>query len=99
MCALQGALKAAEAGAGAAALLCFATLLSAAAMLPSAGSSPGLLARVAPGGVEHLVQRLLAVMHAVSGDARLASAAAAAVRVLSRGAGAATTEPVSIDVS
>jgi hypothetical protein len=100
VCALQGALKAAEAGAGAAALLCFATLLSAAAMLPSAGSSPGLLARVAPGGVEHLVQRLLAVMHAVSGDAWLASAAAAAVAALlsmaaphSSGPGAAPLSP------
>lgn len=68
-----------EGGGGAAALLCYTSFLSAAAMLPSAGSTQSMLARLAPGGVEQLVQRLLAVMHAVGGDARLASAAAGAV--------------------
>ena len=75
----EGVLKAAEAGAGATALLCLGTLLASAAALPSGPSSQGLLARLAPGTTEQLVQRLLAIMHAVSGDVRLASAAAAAV--------------------
>lgn len=75
----EGALKAAEGGAGATALLCLGTLLAAAATLPSGTGSQGLLARLAPGTTEQLVQRLVAIMHAVSGDVRLASAAAAAV--------------------
>ncbi len=75
----QAALKAVEGGGGAVALLCFTSFLSAAAMLPSVGSTQSMLSRLAPGGVEQLVQRLLAVMHAVGGDARLASAAAGAV--------------------
>ncbi|KAL4423876.1 hypothetical protein ABPG75_001177 [Micractinium tetrahymenae] len=77
--AAEVALKAVEGGGGALALLCFTSFLSAAAMLPSAGSTQSVLSRLAPGGVEQLVQRLLAVMHAVGGDARLASAAAGAV--------------------
>lgn len=64
------------------ALLCLASFLSSAAILPSAGSAQGMLARLAPGGIEQLLQRLLAVMHAVGGDARVASAAAAAVAAL-----------------
>lgn len=73
----QAVLKATDGPSGAAALLCFATMLSAAAGRPGAGSQ-GLLARVAPGTTEQLVQRLLSIMHAVSGDVRQASAAAAA---------------------
>lgn len=75
----QAALKAVEGGGGALALLCFTSFLSAAALLPSAGSTQSVLSRLAPGGTEQLVQRLLSVMHAVGGDARLASAAAGAV--------------------
>lgn len=74
---VQAVLKAAEGGTGAAALLCFATMLSSSASLPGAGSQ-NLLPRVVPGTPEQLLQRLLAIMHAVSGDVRLASAAAAA---------------------
>ncbi len=74
----QAVLKAAEGGTGAAALLCFAAMLSSSALLPGAGSQ-SLLARVVPGTTEQLLQRLLAIMHAVSSDVRLASAAAAAV--------------------
>ena len=73
--------KAAEGGAGAPALLCLATLLSATAMLPGSGSA-GLMARIVPGAPEQLLQRLMAIMHAVSGDVRLASSAAAAVAAL-----------------
>lgn len=77
-CALQAVLKAAEGGTGAAALLCLATMLSSSAALPGPASQ-NLLPRVVPGTPEQLLQRLLAIMQAVSGDVRLASAAAAAV--------------------
>lgn len=77
--AAEAALKAVEAGAGAMALLCLTSFLNSAAMLPSGGGTQGVLARLAPGGMDQLVQRLLAVMHAVGGDARLASAAAGTV--------------------
>lgn len=74
-------LKAAESGTGAAALLCFATLLSASALLPGGGSL-SLMPRIIPGTPEQLLQRLVAIMQAVSGDARLASGSAAAVAAL-----------------
>lgn len=74
---VQAVLKAAEGGTAAAALLCFAAMLSSSAQLPGAGSQ-SLLPWVVPGTPEQLQQRLLAIMHAVSGDVRLASAAAAA---------------------
>ena len=63
-------------------MLCLASLMSAAAALPSVASTQAVIARLAVGGVEQVLQRLLTIMHAVGGDARLASAAAGTVAAL-----------------
>ncbi|KAI3432453.1 hypothetical protein D9Q98_004003 [Chlorella vulgaris] len=75
-------LKASETGGGPMALLCFATLLSAATILPPTGSCKGFLSRLAAGGTEQHMQRLLVHMHAVAEDARQACVAAGALAAL-----------------